>query len=871
MGDQPEVAALISKLEASRDQATFDVRKETSYQHLNQQQLKEISQSSIDRGLDNDNIIQLFPDIELAIQILVSSILSPKDMINSELIYKLKEPILPSEIALKMNTIVSSHFEGYHQVHEDLGTMLRSALFETGSYVKAVIPESTLDQIINSRNGQVSTESMADLIASDGVIKNYGFLGNAGGNSNRTALEAVHSGINSNYVPHATVKHNDQVISLEASYTVSDNFNLLKLPVLGQKERKSKIKDILKGSKRPSISTESNTPDKMTVTQVGSLLYKSPSAKMATFMAVPSTLNTKRKSIGRPLVLRFPSESVIPVYVPGDPSKHIGYFVLIDADGNPLSRVSRNEINGVIANSVGQNQNQQQGSSVMSMLMEKARSNLQGNNHVVTLDQVSKVYSNIVETDLVERLTNGIYGGNFKVSGNEEVYRIMLARSLQSKFTRLLYVPEELVSYFAFKYFENGVGKSYLDDLKNLMSMRAILLISKVMSAMKSSINITQIGVELDPRDPDPQKTIEIATHEVMKARASYFPMGINSPVDLVDWIQRAGIEMSFKGHPKIPSTSFTFDTKQMQHIMPDTELDDSLRKQTYMALGIPPELMDSGFDSEFATTVVSNNILLSKRVMYLQGIFTKQLTDCCGKIMTHDMVANSELVATIKENIALIEANFSEEDKVAYTENPESLIADLVERYIENLEIALPKPDTTTIDLQSKAFEDFSTALEKAIDPIINSEFMTADIVGDVATYTDALKKAWMAYFQREWMAREGYMPELSQIVTTGEDGKPALDLLSLVTGHSENLMRSSVKFMEKLSVMKTAANKDLEVITNGGGDPVEGGTTDEITGEPPIEGEDGSTGNGEPPVDGEEPAPTDDAEEVPAPDFKF
>ena len=69
----------------------------------------------------------------------------------------------------------------------------------------------------------------------------------------------------------------------------------------------------------------------------------------------------------------------------------------------------------------------------------------------------------------------------------------------------------------------------------------------------------------------------------------------------------------------------------------------------------------------------------------------------------------------------------------------------------------------------------------------------------------------------------------------------------------------------------MKTAANKDLEVITNGGGAPVEGETTDEITGEPPMEGEDGSSGNGEPPIDGVSSPSTDDTEEVPAPDFKF
>jgi len=43
-----------------------------------------------------------------------------------------------------------------------------------------------------------------------------------------------------------------------------------------------------------------------------------------------------RKSIGKPMLMKLPTESTIPVFIPGDPSNHIGYFVMLDGNGKPL-------------------------------------------------------------------------------------------------------------------------------------------------------------------------------------------------------------------------------------------------------------------------------------------------------------------------------------------------------------------------------------------------------------------------------------------------------------------------------------------------------------------------------------------------------
>lgn len=49
-------------------------------------------------------------------------------------------------------------------------------------------------------------------------------------------------------------------------------------------------------------------------------------------------IQLNRKSIGSPLEIKLPPESVIPVFASGFPEKHIGYFLVIDPEGYPVSK-----------------------------------------------------------------------------------------------------------------------------------------------------------------------------------------------------------------------------------------------------------------------------------------------------------------------------------------------------------------------------------------------------------------------------------------------------------------------------------------------------------------------------------------------------
>jgi hypothetical protein len=797
----PQLAALVSKLTKSRDRTDTNLINRDGNSNIDQSQFMGISDRIKSKRVDNENIIQLFPDIELGIQILVSSILSPKDMVKTELIYKLKDSVFPSELTMGLHEITRKHLQNHYDILRELPILLREALFGTGSYIKGVIPESILDDVIHQRT--VSTESLS--LASEAGFKKLstglGILGSYS-DQKKVSLESIFTGAASKPTDNCLFQNvNGKIEVFDDKINFTDNLDVLKY---------SRLKDAVRKKAIHKIATENS---RIGNTAMTSMLFGEPTGRSQNLVVLPDKGSARRKSVGRPLTMRIPSEAVIPVYVPGDETRHIGYFILIDGSGHPVSANSPMQGNQSLQ-SLWQ-QSSQSGNA--SGLIQKAKQNLMSNSaaDANNVEQIVKVYGSIVENNLITRLKNGVYEADYEISENEEVYRIMLARSLAGKFTTMVYIPEEFMTYFAFKHHPNGTGKSLLDDLKIITSIRSILLFARVMALTKSAINLTHVNMNLDPNDPDPEKTIEMGMHEVLKMRQNYLPLGINTPTDLVDWINRAGFEFTFDGHPGIPQTKFEFETKNIQHQMPDDSLEETLRKQTYMAFGISPETIDNGFNSEFATTVVSNNILLSKRVSQYQDILCRQLGEYVRKLLSCDEVYKEEAVGFLKENKGLLDKALSvQETEVAENGKEDANLYFAIEKYLEYLDVELPKPDETSVDTQLEAYTKYEEAIDKAIESWISTDIITSDVSGDISGYIDTIKKIVRAHYLRQWMSDNNFMSELSDLVTKNEDGNPNMDLFEINKTHIEGLVKTSIRFIDSMKVVKAAANKDIETI---------------------------------------------------------
>jgi len=817
----PSLAAVLSKLIPDRNnppQYGYDGNRTPPAPDYSA--LKTISERISQSNTDARTVMQLLPDMELSSQILVSSILSPKDMNTTELVYAHAEGLLTSEVSAALLGRVKRHFEQDYKIEPLLPRILRDVLFETGSYPVAVIPENSIDEAING-DSRITMEALSSELNRDGTIKPRGLLGPSIKNEPTVdkarpalSLESFDSyRLNANIDGLVRFEKEFQKPITDTYLTVTDNPSLLKIPQINQKLRQERILQGIGSRAMESLSSRLNDRE------LSNKIYKDGNFAYKPIASLKTQEQLNRRTVGSPLVLHLPSEAVIPVHVPGCPEQQLGCFVLIDGDGNPVSKASNTDYYQELQARLNQNGN------FPSAMLSKVKSMMNGfdlgnRDH---LDYSTRAYAQMVEQDLLARLRNGVYGNGVAIAHKEEVYRIMLARALAKQHTQLLFLPAELMTYFAFRFDDNGVGKSLLDDMQILNSLRAMVMFANVMSSLRNSIGRTEVKLKLDESDPDPKKTIEIAMHEIARTRQQYFPLGMNSPTDLVDWLQRSGFEFTFEGHPGLPDVSIDFGEKNTNYVKPDSELEESLRKRAIMATGLSPETVDNSFSAEFATTAMANNLLLSKRVTQIQEQFTPQLSDHMRKVMLNSEKLLEELREIVESNFdklkleRVMDSHDSATKDKSLTEIDEKLARSrLVNRFlmdfIMSFEVSLPKPNSVTLENQLAALKTYIEGLDMTLEAWLSDKFFTSDTGGQVSAQVESVREMIKAHFIRQWMSENGVLTELSALTATDAEGKPTLDLYEAQKSHVEALTKSLTALMVGLQKVKDASDKVIE-----------------------------------------------------------
>lgn len=836
--DDPAMAAAISKLVTPQRPPNYDSQGNRTQEAPAVAAFSQTSNYISQNIHDAQTVMQILPDMELSAQILVSSIISPKDMTSTEVTFIAPEDLMNAEVAGALITRLRTHFKTVHKIEPLLSKILRDILFETGSYAVAAIPESSIDDIINGP-GRVTMESIKEFVTDEGALKLTGLLGPvtkpnvAERKVAGVALESL-----KNY--HFDANLIKRELSFEGQFdksvtdtyiSVTDNPAVLKIPNLNARIREARVVDALglralEGHmERPNQSMGRRiTPEnarvqaaKLTDRSLSTLVFKHRQYGYKPMATLKTQEQVHRRTVGEPLIQKFPSESVIPVHVPGHPEKHVGYFVLLDIDGNPISRSDDTDYYRELSTRLTSN------SSFPSAMLQKVQNNFNGFDcsSRAHLDYSARVFGDMVDADLLARLRNGVYGNGVALAKNDEIYRIMLARSLAKQHTQLLFVPVELMTYFAFRYDNNGIGSSMLDGMKILNSLRAMLLFAETMAAVKNSVGRTEVKLKLDEQDPDPQKAIEEVMHDVLRSRNQFFPLGANSPTDLVDYLSRAAYEFTFEGHPGLPDIGIEFNEKQTNYPKPDQELSEALRKASIQATGLSPEQVDAGFNAEFATTVVSNNLLLAKRVLQIQEIFLPQLADHCRKVAMASEGLIDDLLNILKENYEKLEIE-ADEDLKAQGKVGEHAVCELLLRdFLMNFEVSLPSPDTVTLETQMAALETYTKALDEALTAYVDSSWFTNDLGGELSNEVDVAKAAIKAYYVRKWLAENNVLPELTDLVTIDENGSPMLDIFEAQSNHINALTKSLSRLMVKTFKTREDANKVVEAM----GDNLEGG----------------------------------------------
>ena len=868
-----------------------------------------------DQVTDSQEIKDMLPDIELAKQVVCSSIISPQDMISTDINFTVENEDLPAELITPMRTRLERFFTQDYRIAEFVPDAIEEALFGGGAYPLVTVPETGLDSLIN-HGGRVTLESIREELNEDMTPRNIGILGNGELPKDRQVSMQITMEAAFADIPKA-IPALDQPFR---GVTITDNLNVLKFPAVLEQASRQRVQNAyhqagfspranLSRRRAASLEAKAVNQDKEYVRAIERELYRPRNVSGGLAMALSPVSRYSRAPKGHPLVMRLPMESILPVHIPGSPERHVGYFVLLDEYGNPLYRSKGSDYYRQFEDRLRSDKD------LLSSINSTSYRQMFGNQEQVqsmTLDAKLKSYATIVENDFLNRLRSGAIQQDVEITSNNEFYRIMLARQLGNYNTQILYVPVDLTTYIAADYDDDGVGRSLLEKSKLISTMRSILMFANTMRAMRQAVGKTSLKIQLDPEDADPATTVEQMMHEFMRTRARAFPLHVNNAHDLVGFLQNAGIDIVVSGNPNYPETSMDQEERQMPHSEINTELEELLRRKHMQAFSLPPEIIDSASQIEFAESIVSGNLLFAKRIVLWQRCFAGHFNDHIRKFVYNSGALMEGLREDIREalkevkeiNLQKMREAFdldepeiklsnegmteqlanqvleNKQKRAEQVEADEELVTEILFRFVDSFSIQFPSPDVDKFEQQAKALTKYSEGIEQGLRAHITDDMLQGLAEGSDAGSAAAVFNAIKSFYLREFMRRNNIMPEL-EALSGLVDESAGVDVVDSAGKHTQAIQRMLQKIARK--TLKSSAKFQSDVDSdrqkideaNGGGDAgydAGGGYEEEDAGGGFGEEEEFDAGGGQEDAagGGEQPVDEPEAKEEENPDDK-
>lgn len=492
---------------------------------------------------------------------------------------------------------------------------------------------------------------------------------------------------------------------------------------------------------------------------------------------------TARENLDEPIFINYPAEAVIPIFKPGAPSEHVGYLALHDEEGNPLSKAKPVNYYRELANGYNSRMTV---NTMASSLIQQGKTMFEGFSNKLDearqLEMLSRIHSNAIIKDILDRLKNGLYGKNLDVGDSAEVSRIMFYRALRGQRTRVLFVPKEVTSYMAFDYDNRGFGISLLDNMKVLISLRIQFMLAQLRAGIMNSIPETLVTLRIDEKDPDPRKTIQIANVMALQSRSnSGLIIGASNVQTIEDRVNQSNIRMAIESdNPKIPQIGHDVTKTTADIPTPDNEVAEGIKRDTIMGTGLTPDMVDNSLSTEFAANVLQGNFITSLIAFQKQDRFNPLLTDFVRKTISVSPYLHKRLREIIRDNLEEIIENIKEAsgDKTLSVKGLASsaievLIDGIIDKFISAFEVNLPAPPNDNHESKAEQLQQYEERVDKAIEFVISQDVIPESLVSeDGESMVEQYAKIVKGDLLRDWMLENNYMPEIMNYITVSDDG---------------------------------------------------------------------------------------------------
>lgn len=757
--------------------------------------------------MDARTVMQVHPELELAKQIVVTNILSPKDVMSTELNFTTDAELLGNDLANALLEIVSDHFENEYPFAEKLQGILGEALFLTGSKPFIVLPENSIDHLINKP--EVTLEAFGESQVRAVVTQATENLGFVGGVSQTTTTAYAFESYGLFTVPNAQrnktrTEEKDVTKDFldEASITLEDNFNILKLPLLRETLTRANTQNILYRQESAERVPEDK---KVLLDKLNKRLRTPRQFRQEAVRTVKTASQLSRPTRGHGLIMEPPAESMVPVLIPGT-NTAAAWLMLLDEQGYPL----RNSVDTDRYKEISERLRKDSTNRIPDQIRQAYGQNGMSLNKDEDIKRFHRLWSTAMERDIKARIRNGVNKGNVDIKVSPEMQKLMMARSLEGQNTRLLYIPAELVTYFAYDYNEYGIGVSLIERNKIISGLRTILRFNDTYAAVKNATNNTVLNITLDEKDTDPARTVEDLVYGFIGVNTRSFPLGVGSPADILEFIQKAGVSVNVEGNTNYPATKMIVEDKGRNIVRPDNDLNDSLRKDHLMGLQLTPEMVDLSMGTDFASTAANSNIMFGKRMMGFQDTTCEHIEDHATKVINNSSILKTNLLKKIKEHLQELPEAAKEIISDGENLGEDDYIVKIYDIFLSTLKANLPKPDYNSIETLSDGFGKYMDGVDKALDILFDDSNAYGIAKNKLAEEIKYLRACYRGMAARKWMVENGYMTDL---LRTGDDDPEAWEVLKSELTDFTNL---TAKLAKDLALETRDEDKKLQSDTD-------------------------------------------------------
>ena len=649
--------------------------------------------------LENRKILELMPEVNKAARLMIASSMSPNDLSRQELKVVFSHDSLSEDQANRLSEFASGFFEKKLDLMTALPNWIYDWGYESGAAIFAIIPFKSFERLDDE--SFIGTEDFISTIVEP--VANESLFGFGDTKESlrlplqyTTALESfatevIHNKINALKTEKSSKQAQnlykeviDKILAVEA-LSLTDNPSILQINKTSKEKTDKRTKDILSSK------------------------FIKPVPETIISIPFPDLNSKKEKIMGDPIVMRLPPESVTVIHTPGDPTDHVGYFILLDRHGNPVDCISEH----TATKTKPADYNASQGNifnQIYSAYGAGSGGGFQGDQDLST-----SIYTEIVSEYLKKRLSKAGYN-NVDIGNNDSVYRSLFSRFLQSKQTRILFLPKDLVSYMTFEVDEMGYGVSRLEKIKFNLGMKMAVQVSKALASIKAAMDHRKIDIRFTPDLMEqPEAIIQSVIREYVNKSTMSFSIDPN-----VIQNQIADKSVSIKGidipgleqfdltnEPDSKTSSVDFDPDFLTYI----------DKSILNGLKIPASTMNSLNEDDYARSVTTTNLFFAMDVAIDQSIIIRCASDLLRKYARFSETFRTDL-KTRFEDLVSKETRETEGKK-------ENRVDFRIDEIINSLLLSLPKPNVAPSKAQFEVLEAMISAITAMVTAIFPDELV--------------------------------------------------------------------------------------------------------------------------------------------------